>query len=82
MSSLPVQLAAERFDAAVDEAIRNLRFSSEATVADIARTCAWFSTPEREVFARVEFVNGKPSVYFVRGTHADFHPAFLRRQAE
>lgn len=69
------------FDIAVDNLTQTLRIGPDDTVADIARICAWFSTPEREVFARIECVDGKPVGYFVRGESRDFLPAFLRRQA-
>lgn len=71
-----------QFEAAVDETVRDLQVHPSTTLADIARMCAWFSTREREVFARIECVNGKPVIYFVRGTHDDFIPDFLRRQAD
>jgi hypothetical protein len=72
----------QSFDKAVDEAIRTLRVNGDTSAAAIARMCAWFSTKEREVFARIESVDGQPVIYFVRGTHGDFLPNFLRRQAD
>lgn len=77
----PAALPADAFGVAVDGVIPTLRIGPDDTIADIARICAWFSTPEREVFARIECVDGKPVGYFVRGEHRDFLPAFLRRQA-
>jgi hypothetical protein len=70
----------DRFDSAVDETVHSIQVAPENTITDIARLCVWFSTPQREVFARIECVRGKPVAYFVRGTHKDFLPAFLRRQ--
>lgn len=76
------RVSPSRFEEAVDQTVRGIKIGPESTMADIARICAWFSTPEREVFARIECVNGRPIAYFVRGRHEDFLPGFLRRQAD
>ena len=34
------------------------------------------------IVRRAESVDGQPVIYFVRGTHDDFLPDFLRRQAD
>ena len=69
------------FDKAVDDLVTKITIGPHMTVDGISRLCAWFSTPGREVFARIECVGGKPVAYLVRGTHEDFPPAFLRKQA-
>jgi hypothetical protein len=80
-SRSPVAVSPEVFDAAVDRVVHTLEIGPESTVADIAYLCAWFSTPEREVYARIEWSNGKPVAYLMRGEPDDFLPAFLRKQA-
>lgn len=69
------------FEAMVDDMVSKIALGPHMTVEGISRLCAWFSTPGREVFARIECVNGKPVAYLVRGTSEDFLPAFLRKQA-
>ena len=69
------------FEVAVDQTVHSLAFGPRTTVQAIARICAWLSTSEREVYARIECVNGKPVAYLVRGDDKHFLPSFLRRQA-
>lgn len=73
--------APDAFDQAVDATMRAIAIGPDNTVEGIARLCAWFSTAEREVYARIECVDGKPVAYLVRGDDKHFPPAFLRRQA-
>lgn len=79
-----------QFEAAVDE-LCTLQIAPGTTDMAIARICAWFSTPEREVIAHTRSVNGRAVTYFVReprvqGLAALLRPgspvSLLRRQAD
>lgn len=53
------------------------------TVQQIAELCAEHSTPDCEVYVRIESIRGKPIAHLVREKHPhDDVPMFLRRQAE
>jgi hypothetical protein len=82
MTPAPSAIPADQLDEAIEATIRAVVISPHSTVADIVRLCNWFSTREREVYARIECADGKPVAYLVRGYQQDFLPAFLRRQAE
>lgn len=73
--------AVDGFEVAIDQTVHSLAFGPHTTVQAIGRICAWLSTPEREVYARIECVNGKPIAYLVRGDDKRFLPSLLRRQA-
>lgn len=67
-----------QFDAAVDEVLCTLQVGPDNTAAAIARLCAWFSTPEREVTAHTRSVNGRAVTYFVREPRVQGLDALLR----
>jgi hypothetical protein len=73
--------AVDGFEVAIDQTVHSLAFGPRTTVQAIARICAWLSTPEREVYARIEHVDGKPVAYLVRGNDKHFLPTFPGRQA-
>lgn len=70
-----------RFDEAIEAAINTVLISPYTTVKEISDMCESLSTPEREVYARIESCGGKPCAYLVRASSAESIPRFLRRQA-
>ena len=92
ISSLPVAGGPSiDFNATVDKVVATLRLGPDNTSADIARVCAWLSTPEREIVAHTRAINGRPVTYFVReplpqGLEALLRPGnelpLMRRQAD
>ncbi|HEY1898621.1 MAG TPA: hypothetical protein VGG49_02400 [Steroidobacteraceae bacterium] len=73
---------AQEIEPALDQLTHGVRLLPSFTVEQIASLCQHLSTPEREVYARIESVQGKPVAYLVRGAPSDSIPPFLRRQAD